>query len=105
MQTEIAFYAMSDLVPGVLDVAGLASEADEVRRTASSAGEVAALLRRVRKEASGAWAPVVRDVCFWAEVVVWAAWRGDKAFEEYRSRLYRAIDDGYARISGPEALH
>ncbi len=110
--TEIAFYAVNDAVCGVLDVAGLGPEADEVRSAVASAGDVASLLRGVAAEARGPWAPVIREVCFWAEAIVWAAWRSDAVrspdetvqdgeFEELRNRLEKAISDGYAQM----ALH
>lgn len=98
MQTEMAFYAVNGAVSGVLDVAGLGSEAEAVRASVD-AGEVASLLRRVAEEANGRWAPVVQEVCFWAEAVVWAAWTEDPSFEECKRRLEKAIAEGYALMT------
>lgn len=98
MWNEVACYDVSDAVSGVLEVAGLTKEAERVRDVGTSAGEVAGLLRRVRAEATGMWAPALQEVCFWAEAVVWAAWAGDESLEEYRARLRAAIDEGYALV-------
>ena len=93
-----------DLVPGLLEAAGMAPEAEEMRRvdmfSATCVAEATAILQRVREEASGRWAPLLREACFWAEAMIWAAWEGDgDAFDERQERLGQAVTDGLASMT------
>lgn len=100
METEIAFYAVRDLIPGFLDVAGMPAEADAMRGMdvcdRESVGRAIAVVQEVRDGASGRWAPFVEEVCFWAEALIWASWASDtETLKECRKALGRAIDEGY----------
>lgn len=100
METEIAFYAVRDLIPGFLDVAGMPAEADAMRcmdvNDRESVGRAANAVQEIREGASGRWAPFVEEVCFWAEALIWAFWAFDATtMEECRKSLGKAIDDGY----------
>ena len=82
----------------------MAPEAEEMRRvdvfSPACAAEATAILQRVRDEAGGRWAPLLREACFWAEAMIWAAWEGDgDAFDEYRGRLDQAVTDGLASMT------
>lgn len=104
MQTEIAFYAVKDLIPGFLDVAGMATEAQEMRgvdvHDAESVDRAVAVIRQVRESAPGRWAPIVEEVCFWAEAMIWASWALDAmTLEDCRKRLGAAIADGYRSMA------
>jgi arylsulfatase A-like enzyme len=103
MQTETDS-TVRDFLPGLLDAAGMPREAEEMRRidmlSETCTAEAAALLRRVRDEAGGRWAPLLQEACFWAEAVIWAAWRGDEeAFEESREAMDRVVIDGLALMA------
>lgn len=98
MLTGIALYVVNDAVSRVFDVAGLGPEAEEVRAAVSCVGDVVSLLRRVADEVDGRWAPIVREVCFWAEAVVWAEWRGDRT-DGLMLRLDRAVTVGYGQMA------
>lgn len=104
MQTEIALYAVKDLIPGFLDVAGMRPEAEMMRRAdlhgCDSVDEAVAAIRQARDSSSGRWAPLVEEVCFWAEAMVWASWDQDAhTMEECRKRLDRTIADGYRTMA------
>lgn len=93
-----------DLIPGLLDAAGMTPEAEEMRGvdmlSATCVGDATALFRRIREEAFGQWAPLLKEACFWAEAMVWAAWEGDlDSFEECRTRLESAVSDGLALMT------
>jgi hypothetical protein len=100
MQTEIAFYAVKDLIPGFLDVAGMSAEADRMRgvdvHDCESVDMAVTVIRQVKDAAPERWADVVEEVCFWAEALVWASWSLDATtLEECRRALGKAIAEGY----------
>lgn len=93
-----------DFFPGLLDAAGMPREAEEMRGidmlSETCVAEAVAVLRRVREEAVGRWAPLLQEACFWAEAMVWAAWSGDEdVFEECQESMTKAVTDGIALMA------
>lgn len=87
------------LVPGLLDAAGMTAEAEEMRRidmfSETCVNDCVTLLRKASEEATGPWADLLKEVCFWAEAMLWMAWGQDSdLFYECQRQLEDIVSDG-----------
>ena len=99
--------AIRQVVPSVLDAAGMGEEATRLREfepvlNIEAVVRVCSLLQQIREAQGitvlpGTWAEIVAEAAFWAEGSLWAAADGDiDLLSDCMKMIRKTVQDGYS---------